>query len=406
MFEELNQHRQAVEEQIQKGFEIGFTGNELEKAHNVGDIHPNGKWVWTQLPSGRYDWRVIKKNAGAAPQATANGKKSWDNLSDFYKNGSDERKMWMEWDRFEKTGDPNIISNIRKILEKKFPNVSSWKQYAPNTNNSSKLVAVGADGKEIASIDFGGKGVDLPKLQTFMDACDKVKKESSTSQQQTQWTEKEIADRLPARGAVRVNVGNKRYLLRKVGSKVRVENDYGKSFSSASIRQKVIDAYIEERGISAKPVASSQHPSKKPSSFISKTIQTIKDRFGYGYNRNWTDEKVQKIQDALIENEEVAKKIMGTAFPAAIGSSPMSANKTEIEVGGDTLIFGSYKTIDTTSRNPSFRGSSSNHYFIRRKEGHGGNLASGSSSGRWNTPAEAKSDCKVDALVRYLNISL
>ena len=132
----------------------------------------------------------------------------------------------------------------------------------------------------------------------------------------------------------------------------------------------------------------------------------IKDRFGYGYNSNWTDEKVQKIQDALIENEEVAKKIMGTAFPAAIGSSPMSANKTEIEVGGDTLIFGSYKTIDTTSRNPSFRGSSSNHYFIRRKEGHGGNLASGSSSGRWNTPAEAKSDCKVDALVRYLNISL
>lgn len=189
MFEELNQHRQAVEEQIQKGFEIGFTGNELEKAHNVGDIHPNGKWVWTQLPSGRYDWRVIKKTAGnaatSAPQATANGKKSWDNLSDFYKNGSDERKMWMEWDRFEKTGDPNIISNIRKILEKKFPNVSSWKQYAPNTNNSSKLVAVGADGKEIASIDFGGKGVDLPKLQTFMDACDKVKKESSTSQQQT-----------------------------------------------------------------------------------------------------------------------------------------------------------------------------------------------------------------------------
>jgi hypothetical protein len=188
MFEELNQHRQAVEEQIQKGFEIGFTGNELEKAHNVGDIHPNGKWVWTQLPSGKFDWRVIKKNADnaatAVPQATANGKKSWDNLSDFYKNGSDERKIWMEWDRFEKTGDPNIISNIRKILEKKFPNVSSWKQYAPNTNNSSKLVAVGADGKEIASIDFGGKGVDLPKLQTFMDACDKVKKESSISQQQ------------------------------------------------------------------------------------------------------------------------------------------------------------------------------------------------------------------------------
>lgn len=42
----------------------GFVSNEspeevLEKARNVGDIHPNGKWVWTQLPSGKFDWRVI-----------------------------------------------------------------------------------------------------------------------------------------------------------------------------------------------------------------------------------------------------------------------------------------------------------------------------------------------------------
>lgn len=73
MFEELNQHRAAVAENIQKACEIGFTGNELEKAHKVGDVHPNGKWVWTQLPSGRYDWRVIKKtgapSGGSAPAA-------------------------------------------------------------------------------------------------------------------------------------------------------------------------------------------------------------------------------------------------------------------------------------------------------------------------------------------------
>lgn len=64
MFEELNAHRLAVQENIEKAFEVGFTGNEdLEKAHQVGDIHPNGKWVWTQLPSGKYDWRVIKKQS-------------------------------------------------------------------------------------------------------------------------------------------------------------------------------------------------------------------------------------------------------------------------------------------------------------------------------------------------------
>lgn len=76
MFEELNQHRAAVAEQIQKACEIGFTGGDLEKAHKVGDIHPNGKWVWTQLPSGRYDWRVIKRTSGgSAPAAPATAQK-------------------------------------------------------------------------------------------------------------------------------------------------------------------------------------------------------------------------------------------------------------------------------------------------------------------------------------------
>ena len=36
----------------------------FEKAkRNVGDMHPNGKWVWTQLPSGKFDWRVKKNNS-------------------------------------------------------------------------------------------------------------------------------------------------------------------------------------------------------------------------------------------------------------------------------------------------------------------------------------------------------
>ena len=63
MFEDIQKHRQAVRENIEKSLQIGFTESEdFEKAHKVGDIHPNGKWVWTQLPSGKFDWRVIKKS--------------------------------------------------------------------------------------------------------------------------------------------------------------------------------------------------------------------------------------------------------------------------------------------------------------------------------------------------------
>lgn len=187
MFEELNQHRAAVEEQIQKGFEIGFTGNELEKAHNVGDIHPNGKWVWTQLPSGRYDWRVIKKTSGnaatSAPQATANGKKSWDNASDFSINGSDEARLVANWSNFMKRKDPHYMNVMCEIFQKKFPAVAKWVQTSPNTG-VSEIRAIDSNKKEVASLDLSN-GVKIPEIQKFMDACDKVKKESSISQQQT-----------------------------------------------------------------------------------------------------------------------------------------------------------------------------------------------------------------------------
>ena len=72
MFEDIQKHRQAVRENIEKSLQIGYTESEdFEKAHQVGDIHPNGKWVWTQLPSGKFDWRVIKKKDGQGTGAPA-----------------------------------------------------------------------------------------------------------------------------------------------------------------------------------------------------------------------------------------------------------------------------------------------------------------------------------------------
>lgn len=32
-------------------------------AHKVGDVHTNGKWVWTEYKEGKFDWRAIKKTA-------------------------------------------------------------------------------------------------------------------------------------------------------------------------------------------------------------------------------------------------------------------------------------------------------------------------------------------------------
>lgn len=96
----INARRQAVAKNIEKAMTVGFTPDEelekalgagydpngedgnVEKAHQVGDIHPNGKWVWTQLPSGKYDWRTIKKNTSEKKQEETGGSKEVDDFMD------------------------------------------------------------------------------------------------------------------------------------------------------------------------------------------------------------------------------------------------------------------------------------------------------------------------------------
>lgn len=61
----INAHRQAVQENIEKAFDLGFDADNniegIEKAkHQVGDIHPNGRWVWTEWAPGKFDWKSLK----------------------------------------------------------------------------------------------------------------------------------------------------------------------------------------------------------------------------------------------------------------------------------------------------------------------------------------------------------
>ena len=42
----------------------------FEKARQVGEAHPNGKWVWTEYAPGKFDWRGIKKKNGGNSSKT------------------------------------------------------------------------------------------------------------------------------------------------------------------------------------------------------------------------------------------------------------------------------------------------------------------------------------------------
>lgn len=47
----------------------------IEKAvqRKVGDMHPNGKWVWTEYKPGKFDWRPPKKNAAGSAGGSSSG---------------------------------------------------------------------------------------------------------------------------------------------------------------------------------------------------------------------------------------------------------------------------------------------------------------------------------------------
>lgn len=70
---DIRKRRALINRQISKGFNNNFDqeniskayDDEFNKAHKVGDIHPNGKWVWTEIKPGKFDWRVIKKSKGS-----------------------------------------------------------------------------------------------------------------------------------------------------------------------------------------------------------------------------------------------------------------------------------------------------------------------------------------------------
>ena len=313
MFEELNQHRAAVAENIQKACEIGFTGNELEKAHKVGDIHPNGKWVWTQLPSGRYDWRVIKKTA--QPAAATGGASS-------------------------NPAKKNASSNTDK---------NDWKKMFEN---------------EIRDLPIG----------TVISMKDRIdgKTYVFTKKGENDWERTSTKDG---------------YVDTKWMTFILHHRD--------SLEQK-IQKPSEKKGADEKKEA-------KVSPFVSKTLQTLKAHF----RRNWSEGNTQRIQAALVRNEEVAKKIMNTTFPAASWS--IGGGKSVKLSDSEELVFRAHASTDTTSRNPAFRGGTDYHYSIIRKVGDSEKViasSSHSSGSKWTTASEAKNDCKIDALVKCLQLGI
>lgn len=70
MENDILKHRKEVQENILKSFGAEVSDDLLEKAHNHGDVHSNGKWYWeSSANGGKGDWRTIKGTAKPQPKA-------------------------------------------------------------------------------------------------------------------------------------------------------------------------------------------------------------------------------------------------------------------------------------------------------------------------------------------------
>ena len=187
MFEDIQKHRQAVQENIEKAFEIGFTGNEdLEKAHQVGDIHPNGKWVWTQLSSGKFDWRVIKKQSQSTVPSQQNVNKQQKTEDGLTKEELEElralesaaRKGYKLLQR-----DANRLRRLQakerelkqeKLMATQSQKTEEGKEVEVDKNSSEYKKAFSAAKKWASEIDERGREVELSAIKENLEAAKKI----------------------------------------------------------------------------------------------------------------------------------------------------------------------------------------------------------------------------------------
>ena len=144
---------------------------------------------------------------------------------------------------------------------------------------------------------------------------------------------------------------------------------------------------------------------KSISNFVAATANTVKDEYKF---IDWTSERIERLISKLVQYEDDAKRIMKTSFPAAEFGLFVTGKSVQMS-SGDILIFRTTSSIDTTSRNPEFYGSTDYRYTISLKSNYAEKVIASdmrSSRSRWNTPAEVKTRCKVEALLRYLHIDL
>lgn len=128
-------------------------GDIIEKAHAEGEVHPNGKWVWTVGNNGKGDWRTIKGTTKTQPKT--DDKITKDDLLVMLRLLSSNTKT--------KDRIGNLYSEVKKgkILnkEQKEKVLEIYSEINPNSSLLKKAEDV---------LNFGEEDMDLQKAESIL----------------------------------------------------------------------------------------------------------------------------------------------------------------------------------------------------------------------------------------------
>ena len=87
----------------------------------VGDMHPNGKWVWTEYAKGKFDWRAIKKTS----EVVETEESIIQEIEERIKNASMDAKMYFVGDLCQKLNNnygysQKASDRLVKKIDKKY----------------------------------------------------------------------------------------------------------------------------------------------------------------------------------------------------------------------------------------------------------------------------------------------
>lgn len=132
---------------------------EVMKAHQVGDMHPNGKWVWTEYRPGHFDWRPLKGRGGVdrTPQGGGDDKKSTKQETG---NNDDFETFAKQYEKEFRKKYPNSMSKNSEIREGA---LREWNKKHSSGNEDKKKIAGVSDIMEGFRIQTN-KYSDLSKM--------------------------------------------------------------------------------------------------------------------------------------------------------------------------------------------------------------------------------------------------